>query len=438
MKALGAVLTLILFLGSSGDQSDGQEYIVTLKSGQSISRFNQAHRTRTLRQVQQTSIYLVQDDGDEDETLSDLQADPAVESAEKNSPLKLRSGWQPLALNGLTSAMASLLDGRSLTSFYGTTVLRSYIAQPPLTLARATDIRDISTGAGTRVAYIDTGVDPYHPALRPWLEPGIDLVNGGTASEPEGLSNAMASLLDSAMASLLDGRFFFLLDSAMASLLDGGRRAVFPPEFGHGCLVAGVIHVVAPNARIIPIKAFDLYGNSTMFRIVEGVYRAKDLNSDVLNMSFSTSSYSVTLRKAIAAASAAGVAVVASVGNDGLNVNNIYPASYPGVIGVGATDFNDRLAGFSNYGKPVSIVATGSYVVSTVPGGRYAAAWGTSFSAPIISGGLAVLAGTRGHGQADPSVVVNTADNIDNLNPGFKNQLGRGRIDLWRAMKDTK
>ena len=110
MKALGAVLTLILFLGSSGDQSDGQEYIVTLKSGQSISRFNQAHRTRTVRQVQQTSIYLVQDDGDEDETLSDLQADPAVESAEKNSPLKLRSGWQPLALKGLTSAMASLLS----------------------------------------------------------------------------------------------------------------------------------------------------------------------------------------------------------------------------------------------------------------------------------------------------------------------------------------
>jgi subtilisin family serine protease len=155
-------------------------------------------------------------------------------------------------------------------------------------------------------------------------------------------------------------------------------------------------------------------------------------------MSFSTPNYSVTLRKAIADASAAGVAVVASVGNDGLNVNNMYPASYPGAIGVAATDFNDRLAGFSNYGKPVSIVATGSYVVSTAPGGKYAAAWGTSFSTPIVSGGLAVIAGTRGYGQADSSVIVNTADNIDNVNPGFKHQLGRGRIDLWHALKDAK
>src|SRR5207237_1666793 len=205
-----------------------QEYIVTLESGQSISRFNQTHRTRTVRQIPQTSIYLLQYGGEQDGTLQDLQTDPAVESAEKNSRFKLRSGWQPLIIYGLTSAMASLLDGQSLTNFYGTTVLKSYISQPALTLARATDIRNISTGAGARVAYIDTGVDPYHPALRPWLEPGVDLLSDGTGSELEGLSSAMASLLDSAMASLLDGRFFFLLDSAMASLPDSGRGAVFP------------------------------------------------------------------------------------------------------------------------------------------------------------------------------------------------------------------
>ena len=438
MKALGAVLVLILVLSSSRAESDRQEYIVTLKRGQQISAINNAHKTRTVRQIPRTSIYLVQDDGDgrENGTLNDLQKDPAIESVEKNGRVKLRSDRQALPINGLTSAMASLLDGQSLTNFYGTTVLKSYIDQPALTLARVTAVRDISTGAGARVAYIDTGVDPYHPALRPWLEPGVDLLSDGTGSELEGLSSAMASLLDSAMASLLDGRFFFLLDSAMASLLDSGRGPVFPPDFGHGCLVAGVIHVIAPNARIIPIKAFDLYGNTTMFRVIEGVYRAKDLDADVLNMSFSASQYSVTLRKAIADASAAGVAVVASVGNDGLNVNHIYPASYPGVIGVAATDLNDRLAGFSNYGKSVSMVAPGTYIVSTVPGGKYAAAWGTSFSTPIISGALAVLAATRGHGQADSSLVLNTADDIDKLNPGFEKQLGRGRINLRRALKE--
>ena len=153
-------------------------------------------------------------------------------------------------------------------------------------------------------------------------------------------------------------------------------------------------------------------------------------------MSFSTSEYSVTLRKAIAAASAADISIVASVGNDGESVSNIYPASFAGVIGTGATDFNDHVAGFSNYGKPVSVVATGAFVISTVPGGRYAAAWGTSFSAPLVSGALAVLASTRGYGHSDPSVIVNTADSIDGLNPGFEKQLGKGRINIRRALKD--
>jgi len=438
IRLLGAVFVLVLVLGFSRAQSGSQEYVVTLRSGHSISAVNHAHATQTIGHIADTSIYLIKANGSDsnDTILKDIQNDPAVDSVEKNAGVKLRSDQQAVLSSTVTDATASLLDDHTLTTFFGTDVLRSYVDQPALTLAQVNNVRDISTGAGTRVAYIDTGVDPYHPALRPWLDPGVDLLNNRSTSELDGLSDAGASLLDDAGASRLDRRFFFILDDAGASLLDRGNGGVFPSALGHGTLVAGVIHAVAPNARLVPIKAFDAYGQTTMFTVIQGVYRAKDLGVDVLNMSFSTSEYSVTLRKAIADAKAAGISIVASVGNDGQNVSDIYPAGYAGVIGTAATDFNDQLASFSNYGKPVSVVATGAFVISTVPGGKYAAAWGTSFSAPLVSGAIAVIASTRGQGHTDSLLVVNTADNVDGLNPGFEKQLGKGRINIRRALKN--
>jgi subtilisin family serine protease len=436
-RLLGAALVLVSILALSRAESGGQQYIVTLKTGHAISAVNNAHGTHTIGHIPHTSIYLIENDGD-DRILNDLQNDKHVESVEKNAKVKLRSSQQASLNSGLAEDIASLIDGHTLTTFYGTSVLKSYVDQPALTLQHVNEARSLSTGAGTRVAYIDTGVDPYHPALRPWLDPGVDLLNNRSASELDGLSESMGSLLDESMGSLLDRRFFFILDAGMASSIDGGNaNTALPPALGHGTLVAGTIHVVAPDARLVPIKAFDPYGYTTMFTIVEGVYSAKDLDVDVLNMSFSTAQDSVTLRKAIADAWASGVAIVASVGNDGKNLSNVFPASYPRVFGVGATDFSDHLASFSNYGKAVSVVATGAFVISTAPGGRYAAAWGTSFSAPMVSGAIALLAQSRGHGHANSSAVINTADDIDNVNPEYALQLGKGRINVRRALKDN-
>src|SRR5262249_56049317 len=100
-------------------------------------------------------------------------------------------------------------------------------------------------GAGTHIAYIDTGVDFQHPALAPWLDPGVNVWNNSTsASELDGLSQQMASLLDQQMTSLLDNRLVFVLNQVMASLLDGGspntgnspNTLTFPPDFGHRTL----------------------------------------------------------------------------------------------------------------------------------------------------------------------------------------------------------
>jgi len=303
----------------------------------------------------------------------------------------------------------------------------------------------MSTGAGTHIAYIDTGVDFQHPALAPWLDPGVNVWNNSTsASELDGLSQQMASLLDQQMTSLLDNRLVFVLNQVMVSLLDGGSQnsgnsgnsGNFPPDFGHGTLVAGILHLVAPEARIVPIKAFDANGNTTMFAITQAVYRAIQMRVDVLNMSFSTAQDSPALRQALMDAAAAGIAVVASVGNDGDNTVTDVPACYPNVLGVAATDFADRLAGFSNYGPTVSVDAPGAFVVSTVPGGRYAAAWGTSFSAPMVAGEIGLVASLRGQGTSNPTLLVlNTADPIDSLNPGYAGKLGKGRINALQAMR---
>jgi len=438
VRLLGAVCLLALILTITRAQSGGQGYIVTLKNGRSIGALNKAHDTKTVGQIANTATYLIQADGDDGSAtvLNNLQNDSGVDVAEKNHRLRLRSRDQAALDPALAQQMAELLDGHTLTAFYGTNVLKAYVDQPALNITHVSDVRSVSTGAGTRVAYIDTGVDFDHPALRPWLDPGVDLVFGRSASELDGLSQQMAELLDQQMAELLDNRFVFALNQAMAELLDSGNGSnTFPSELGHGTLVAGIIHVVAPAARIVPIKAFDAYGNTTMFTIIEAVQQARDLNVDVLNMSFSTNQNSETLRRAIVSAHAAGVTVVASAGNDSSASKDWYPASYPTVIGVGATDFADRLASFSNYGQSVSVTAPGAYVVSTVPGGRYAAAWGTSFSAPMVSGAVALLASARAHGHSDSALVRTTADNIDNLNPGLQGMLGMGRINAQQALK---
>src|SRR5260370_10674650 len=160
LRLLGAVFILVLVLGFSRAESGGQEYIVTLKGGESVSALNHAHGTRTVVQVPNTSIYLIKtDDNDsDDKILNHLRHDKSVESAEKNAQVKLRSDQQATLNSALADAMASLLDGHTLDTFYGTNVLRSYIDQPALSLAHVSDVRNISTGTGTRVAYIDTGV----------------------------------------------------------------------------------------------------------------------------------------------------------------------------------------------------------------------------------------------------------------------------------------
>src|SRR6266850_3218584 len=439
-----AMIPLVIMVLRGGD--GGQDVIVQLKEGHSGRELDDDYGDKKSDDLANKGIYVIHiaDSAREQTVLRALQKDPVVENAETDRRVKL--SWARLAnvSPGLVQDMIAHLDGQTMTSFNGATVLKAYAEQPAMKVIGADQVRNSSTGAGTRVAYIDTGVDPMHPALRPWLDPGADVLNDRSASELSGLSQDMLSLLDQDMMSLLDQdmmslldhKLIFLLNQSPASILNSAARSsVFPPAFGHGTLVAGAIHVVAPDARIVPIKAFNGYGYTTMFSLIESVYKAIDLDVDVLNMSFSTTENSNIFRKALEKARDEGSALVASAGNDARDGKDLYPATYKGVYSVAATDLNDRLASFSNYGTGVSVTAPGAYVISTLPGGKYAAAWGTSFSAPVVSGAMAMLASSRGHGKSNPTLVINTADSIDVLNPGYEKKLGRGRINVSQALK---
>jgi subtilisin family serine protease len=447
-RLLSALALVALWIGVSDAQQPGTEIIAILRPGQSIDKVNSNAGTHTVRQITGQPIYLLAPDvGGAQGPLQKLLHNPTVDTAEFNRSTRFESGTSTVSADdtSLVRSMAALLDGQTRTNFYGTEVLKAYVDQPALQIIGVGNARNISTGTGTQIAYIDTGVDFDHPALRPWLDPGIDLVGSGSVSEFDGLSPDITAWVRGNNSAQLDTQLSFLLRRSMAALLDDGSGnqvpAGMPPALGHGTLVAGVLHAVAPQARIVPIRAFDAYGMTTMFRLAEGIYRASDLGVDVLNMSFSTTEQSETLRRAILYAQQKGVALVASIGNDAADDTGIYPAAWDVVSGVAATDFNDRLASFSNYGSNVSVSAPGAFVISTAPGGRYAMAWGTSFSAPIVSGAIAVVASLRppgnpgNHGNWNTAAVLNTADPIDDKNPGYARDLGKGRVNLPNALR---
>lgn len=211
---------------------------------------------------------------------------------------------------------------------------------------------------------------------------------------------------------------------SVAAVVDNPEYAAF----GHGTMVAGVVHLVAPRAYILPLKAFKADGTGYTSDVIRAVYRAVHANANVLNMSFNFVGPSQELSQAITYANKNDVICVASAGNDGRSVA-VYPAAYSNrVMGVASTSNTDTRSWFSNYGQPgVFVAAPGEGVVTTYPWGAYAAAWGTSFSAPFVSGAAALLLDVAGANESNASQSIAHAKWISS-------DLGHGRLDLDQAV----
>jgi subtilisin family serine protease len=133
----------------------------------------------------------------------------------------------------------------------------------------------------------------------------------------------------------------------------------------------------------------------------------------------------------------AGGIVIFAAGNS--NSTFGYPSSYPPVMAVAATDHNDHRASFSTYGNWVDIAAPGVNVYSTFTDNSYAWLSGTSMACPHVSGVAALIISQFGGPAFYPNQVWDrlqaTADDIDNINPGYEGLLGTGRLNAHKALE---
>ncbi|MCU1376508.1 MAG: alkaline serine protease, partial [Actinomycetia bacterium] len=172
------------------------------------------------------------------------------------------------------------------------------------------------------------------------------------------------------------------------------------PAAGHGTAVAGVVGARTDNAqgvaslgwqtRVLSIGVLDECGDGSASAVARGVRYAVDAGARVLNLSLAGDA-SPVLGDAVAYARQRGVLVVAAAGNEGVTTPS-FPAAYPGVVGVAATDAEaTRLSSFSNHGSWVDVAAPGEDIVSTAPGGLYGSFTGTSFSSPLVAAAAALV-----------------------------------------------
>jgi subtilisin family serine protease len=221
-----------------------------------------------------------------------------------------------------------------------------------------------------------------------------------------------------------------LLDSDTALAL---ANTAIPNDFGHGTMVAGLIHLVAPTAKLMPLKAFNADGSANTADIVRAIYFAADNGARVINMSFGLPEMSDALMRAVNYAARKGVICIASVGNDSQNAP-LYPASFGNVIGVASVSQQNQQSSFSNFGFDVSIAAPGEGLVTTYPGNHYAVAWGTSFSSAIVAGAAIDMLSI-----VDPHIspllrVGDIQRAMSKANPcGSNGSLGAGCLDFDQA-----
>jgi hypothetical protein len=364
--------------------------------------------------------------------LTTLRATPGIVVAELDQLLSMVGG-----LNKVTTVPSGLSD-TTLVTYYGASVWHGYVNQPAAAKVQVANAQNTYsvTGAGI-VADIDTGVDPNHPAFAGVILQGYDFTrNQQGASEINDLTPTDFPTPPSACSgstcpkpAIVNQSSAAILDQSSAAILDQNLKYA---AFGHGTMVMGVIHLVAPQAKLLPLKAFRSDGTGYLSDILRAIYYAVQNNAKIVNMSFEfkVSSPDPELQTAINYANQLGVVCSASVGNDAQLNPTVYPASFTtAVMGGASTSDVDTRSSFSNYGNPlVFVAAPGEAIITTYPFATYSAGWGTSFSAPFVSGGASLLVNKQ------PSITHSAAAgaiaNADVVGP----DLGHGRLNLVLAL----
>ena len=336
----------------------------------------------------------------------------------------------PNPQGALQTQVPTYLYDQTPVNYFGATVWNGYANQPATNITNVHKAQNTFhvTGSGI-VADIDTGVDPNHPALKAILLPGYDFTrNQPGGSEMTDLGGSTGSACSACQAAFVNQHTAAMLDQHTAAMLDGSPYAAF----GHGTEVVGVIHLVAPTAHIMPLKAFRADGTGDLSDIIRAIYYAVQNHVNVINMSFDLTTSSTELTNAINYASSHNVICVASSGNDGQQ-EIVYPAGLKNVMGVASTNDFDQRSSFSNYGNQVVwVAAPGENTVSTYPFGSYSVSSGTSFSSPLVAGTAALILNLKpGMNQSQAASAIAHAHWI-----GYN--MGNGRLDVYATVSSLQ
>lgn len=379
---------LAVTCSSPSAAADFEEGLIQLHlaEGASIEAIHGRYGTSTVDALEPLYLLQIPEGTTEQALISEMSLDPACVCVEHSFRDETPEGTRQMVVTAVGGTIDDYLD-QSL-------IERLHLAE----------IHSVSTGEDVLVAVLDTGVFAGHEALEDVIAPGgYDFVD--MDADPTDEANGVDD--------------------------DGDRH--IDEGAGHGTLVAGIIHLVAPQARILPIRVLDDEGRGTTFDLAKGIRYAVEQGADVINMSLGLTSRSGIIAHELAQARQAERAMIAPAGNLGADSLLCFPAVDSRVLMVTALDSSDVKADFANYHPLVSISAPGVGILGPYYDGGYAIGAGTSFAAPFISGQCALIhALAPEHTWSD--LYESACEGVTGIygipeNEPFVDRLGSGRFD---------
>lgn len=258
------------------------------------------------------------------------------------------------------------------------------------------------------VAVVDTGIDYTNDEIKNVIWKNLDETENGSDSDGNGYTD----------------------DTIGWNFTNSGNNPY--DDNGHGTAIAGVLAAADDNTgvvgiasgidiKLMPVKALDSEGESTMSTLIQGIVYADNNGADICNCSWGGESgmadiFNNMIMENVIAQS--DMLFVVAAGNESKNIDRLTytPASYSedNLITVGSIEWDGSLSWFSNYGtRKVEMCAPGAAIYTTAVGGGYTCEWGTSFSAPYVAGVAALAKAAAGNidGKGLKELLCNT-DNM--------------------------
>lgn len=400
------------------------ELVVQMKSGfqtQQLQAFSASSGMRLSKRLNidgsELHLVKVQNPQQTQQAMQSLQRNPSIQSVSLNPRYTVLQSYPPLSRQntGVAPANTDISAPRRLND----ALYPLQWALPKVGIPTAWNYARGS--ADLLVAVVDSGIDYNHPDLAGQIVNGIDFMPE-MPSGPNGEGSPDTTDMDP------------------------------NDELGHGTHVAGIIAAhaenqmgvagIAPNVKILNVKVLNADGWGSSFAIAQGITFAADKGARIINLSLGGPDISKPIELAVKYAQKKGALVIAAAGNSFTHTG--YPAAFPGVFAVGATDDNDRLADFSNHDARINVMAPGVDILSTTPmnltnsmqaGGvdsQYSAMSGTSMACPIVTGQAALILSARPDMTAFQvkQLIEQTAKPV-----GDARIFGHGRIQIAESLK---